>query len=233
MKKKFFVTGTDTGVGKTFVACGLLHAFNQKGLSTLALKPIAAGCEMTSEGLRNDDALKLIDVMSLDAPYEQVNPVRMAAAVAPHIALEHEGRRVSSAQLEGFCRGAFMKKGDVCLIEGAGGWRVPLNERECISALPVALQIPVILVVGIRLGCVNHALLTVESIRKDGLSIAGWVANRIDPLMDRGDENVAYLKSQLSVPFLGDVPCLGAHPLKGVSVITADYLSVEPLWNCK
>ncbi|MBL4865071.1 MAG: dethiobiotin synthase [Pseudomonadales bacterium] len=225
MNKKFFIAGTDTDVGKTLVACGLLHALNQKGLSTLALKPIAAGCEMTDKGLRNDDALALIEAMSLECPYDQVNPVKMAAAIAPHIALEEEGRRVTAAQLEGYCRGALMKKGDVCLIEGAGGWRVPLNEREFISALPIQLQTPVILVVGIRLGCISHALLTVEAIRNDGLLMAGWVANRIDSQMSRGVENVEYLKAMIPAPFLGEVP----HLENATGLEAMQYLSVDAL----
>ena len=225
MKNKFFIAGTDTDVGKTLVACGLLHAFNQKGLSTLALKPIAAGCEMSDEGLRNDDALQLMEAMSLDCPYDQVNPMKMAAAIAPHIALAEEERRVTAAQLEGYCRGVLMKKGDVCLIEGAGGWRVPLNEREFISALPIQLQTPVILVVGIRLGCINHALLTVETIRNDGLPIAGWVANCVDPHMSRGDENVDYLKSMLPAPFLGEVPYME----EPTGLAAMNFLSVNAL----
>ena len=225
MKKKYFITGTDTDVGKTVVACGLLEAFNQKGLSTLALKPVAAGCQVTAHGLRNDDALSLIDAMSIDMPYDQVNPITVEAPIAPHIALADAGRRVTVGQLEGFCRGALMRKGDVCLIEGAGGWRVPVNEREFLSGLPLALQVPVVLVVGIRLGCINHALLTVEAIRRDGLPLAGWVANRIDPEASRGDENVEYLKSLLPAPYLGEVPYLNHPSAKDV----AKYLNVDTL----
>ena len=225
MKKKYFIAGTDTDVGKTFIACGLLRAFEQKGFSTLALKPIAAGCKVTEEGLRNSDALQLMENMSLECSYDQVNPFKVEAAIAPHIALAKEGRRVTVSQMEGLCKGVLMRNGDVCLIEGAGGWRVPINEREFLSELAVQLQTPVILVVGIRLGCINHALLTAEAIRRDGLPIAGWVANRIDPAMSHADENVEYLKSMLPAPLLGDVPFIEISSAQEIS----KYLLVDLL----
>jgi len=225
MKKKYFIAGTDTDVGKTFIACGLLRAFERKGFSTLALKPIAAGCKVTEEGLRNSDALQLMENMSLECSYDQVNPFKVEAAIAPHIALAKEGRRVTVSQMEGLCKGVLIRNGDVCLIEGAGGWRVPVNEREFLSELAVQLQTPVILVVGIRLGCINHALLTAEAIRRDGLPIAGWVANRIDPAMSHADENVEYLKSMLPAPLLGDVPFIENSSAQEIS----KYLLVDLL----
>lgn len=203
-RRTFFITGTDTGVGKTHVACALLHAFAAAGCSTLGLKPVASGCTMSAEGLRNDDALALIAAATVKLPYAQVNPFAFAAPVSPHIAAARENRRVRVAQLSGLVRGAIMQaRADVTLVEGAGGWRVPLNHEETLADLARELQAPVILVVGLRLGCINHALLTAEAIRRDGLQLAGWVANAIDPQMEARDEVVATLRSALGAPLLG------------------------------
>ncbi len=206
MGKTYFVTGTDTDVGKTVVSCGLLEAARRKNLVTLALKPIAAGCEVSEEGLRNDDALALMDAMTLSLPYEQVNPEALKPAIAPHIAAKEEGRRITVDRLTGYCRGALMHRNDIALIEGAGGWRVPLNGREMLSALAKELNTPAILVVGMQLGCVSHALLTVEAIFRDNVPLAGWVANQIDPQMSRFEENIQTLKDMIPAPCLGVVP---------------------------
>ncbi len=224
-RKQFFVAGTDTDVGKTLVACGLLHCASNAGLTTLALKPIAAGCEQTDEGLRNSDALMLQDCMTQSLAYEQVNPVALKEAIAPHLAAEREGRTLSVGRLVGFCRGALMKRSDFVLVEGAGGWRVPLNARESMSQLPVELNLPVVLVVGMKLGCLNHALLTVEAMRRDGVVLAGWVANRIDPNMAFCDENIETLERRIDAPCLGKVPFLdSADPLE-----LSKYLDILPL----
>jgi dethiobiotin synthetase len=213
MKNTYFITGTDTGVGKTLVTAALLHLAGQQGLRAFGLKPIAAGCDVTPDGLRNEDALLLQAHSSVQLPYEQINPIALSAAKAPHIAAAEEGRRVNLDRLVGLCRGTLMQPADLRLIEGAGGWRVPLNEFENLSGLPANLKIPVILVVGLRLGCLNHALLTAEAIRHDGLQLAGWVASGIDPLMDSVEENITALKARLSAPCLGVIPAL-----EGVSV---------------
>lgn len=206
--RSFFIAGTDTDVGKTFIACGLLKAAAAKGLRTLAIKPIAAGAENTVDGLRNHDAQMLMAAMTETLPYQQVNPVLFEPPIAPHIAAEQVGKRVSVSQLAGLCRGAMLKPADFILVEGAGGWRVPLNRQEYLSDLAVELQTPVILVVGMKLGCINHALLTAEAIRADGLRIAGWVANRIDPNMSSFEENLSSLKALLDAPCIGVVPYL-------------------------
>ncbi len=206
MKQRFFVTGTDTDAGKTFVTVLLLEALKQKGLSTLALKPVAAGCEDMDGELCNDDALKLQAAMTTELAYQQVNPIALKAAIAPHIAAEEEGRRLSVDRLAGLIRGAMMTPADVTLIEGAGGWLVPLNERETLANLVKELALPVILVVGVRLGCLNHALLTAQAVAAAGLPLAGWVANCIDPDAARVEENIQTLKSMLSAPCLGVVP---------------------------
>ncbi len=225
MGKTFFLTGTDTDAGKTVVACGLLEAARRNNLKTLALKPISAGCQPTAAGLRNDDALALMDAMTGELAYEQVNPVSTEPPIAPHIALEQSGRRVTIDRLAGYCRGALMQRSDFALIEGAGGWRVPVNGREMLSDLPKALGTPVILVVGMKLGCLNHARLTVEAILHDGLELAGWVANCVQPEMAVYKENLKTLKQLIPAPCLGEVPYLG-NPAKDT---VADYLNTSKL----
>lgn len=207
-KKTFFVTGTDTGVGKTLMSAGLLLAAKERGLSTAALKPVAAGCEVAAEGLRNDDALLLQSVITQPLTYEQINPIALEPAIAPHIAAQQARRVLSVDRLAGFCRGV-LNQADFTLVEGAGGWRVPLNSAETLADLARTLQLPVILIVGIRLGCINHAMLTVEAIARDGLPLAGWVANIIDPDMPCQQENIVSLQQRLAAPCLGVVPYLG------------------------
>ncbi|WP_188150122.1 dethiobiotin synthase [Teredinibacter waterburyi] len=210
MTSRFFVTGTDTDVGKTFISCALLKKAKLMGLNTLALKPVAAGCELTEHGLRNDDAVRLQAAATIKIGYEQVNPVALKAAVAPHLAAQAEQRSLQLQRLVGFCRGAMspapkQPRCDLCLIEGAGGWRVPLNATHTMAHLAVALQLPVIVVVAVKLGCLNHALLTVEAIRRDGLQVAGWVANLIDSEMPELEGNLTTLEQQLGAPCLGRV----------------------------
>jgi len=206
-KKAFFITGTDTNVGKTLIAAGLLVAAKNKGLTTAALKPVAAGCEKTDEGLRNSDALLLQSVITQPLAYDQINPYALEAAIAPHIAAQQEKRSLSVDRLSGFCRGV-LSSADFTLLEGAGGWRVPLNARETLADLAKNLQLPVIIVVGVRLGCINHALLTFEAIVRDGLPVTGWVANCVDPDMPVLQENIDSLRARLPIPCLGVVPFL-------------------------
>lgn len=208
MKQIFFVTGTDTDAGKTVVSAGLLQHANALGLRTIGLKPVAAGCEDRGEGLRNSDAEILQATASVSLPYEQVNPVALAEPMAPHIAAEREGRNLSADRIAAFCRGALMQSADFALVEGAGGWRVPLSKREMLSRVPQLMELPVILVVGMKLGCISHALLTAESISRDGLPLAGWVANVVDPDMAVLQENIDTLKGAIRAPLLGVVPHL-------------------------
>ena len=207
-KKVFFITGTDTDVGKTEVASGFLEAANQQGLRTGAIKPVAAGCDDHGDGPQNDDAIKLKALASVELSYQQVNPVALDLPMAPHIAAQEQGKALSANRLTGFCRGVSMLPMDFLVIEGAGGWRVPINNRETMADIPKQLNAEVILVVGIRLGCINHALLTAQAIRLDGLKIAGWVANILDPKMLRIDENIDTLKQMLIEPCLGIIPRL-------------------------
>lgn len=197
----FFITGTDTEVGKTWVSCRLLERAREAGLSCYGLKPIAAGCEDTTDGPRNEDAVNLMASSSLTLPYELVNPVALKAAIAPHIAARQEGRRISLSQLAGYVRGALSSHpADLVLVEGAGGWRVPLNDQEMLSALAVELNLPVIQVVGMKLGCISHALLTAEAIQADGLRYTGTVANCFGE-MDVREENLITLRQHLPGAF--------------------------------
>lgn len=201
LKGIFFVTGTDTEVGKTWVSCRLLERAREAGLSCYGLKPVAAGCEETAEGWRNDDALQLMAASSVKLPYDTVNPVAFKAPIAPHLAAQQEGKVITLARLVGYVRGALSAHpADLILIEGAGGWRVPLNDREMLSALAKELELPVIQVVGMKLGCISHALLTAEAIQKDGLRYAGTMANCFGE-MEVQEENLLTLRQHLPGAF--------------------------------
>ncbi len=222
---KLFVTGTDTDVGKTFVSVALLEAARAAGLSTGALKPIAAGCEESPDGWRNPDAVALQQAATLDMAYEEVNPVALPDAIAPHIAAQRAGRQLQAERITGFCRGAMMRRADLWLVEGAGGWRVPLNPRESLATIAQNLQLEVLLVVSMKLGCINHALLTAQAIASDGLRLAGWVANVCDATMDAYDDNLATLKTLLPAPCVGEIPYIAsADPIAASRFIDLDRL---------
>jgi dethiobiotin synthetase len=219
-RRAFFVTGTDTEVGKTFVTEALLILLNKKGLLTAGYKPIAAGCEETTHGLRNEDALTLQQHSSIELSYDEVNPIAFEAAIAPHLTAQNLSEDVTAQPIsidtvrEGFNR-LLQKKPDVLIVEGAGGWRLPLGidyegQPRYLSEFVVERNLSVILVVGMRLGCLNHAVLTAECIRNDGLKIAGWVANQVDLNMPYLEENIVSLKTLLNAPFLGSIPRLNA-----------------------
>jgi dethiobiotin synthetase len=206
-----FVTGTDTEIGKTHVSCALLAAARARGRRVGAMKPIAAGAEATPLGLRNDDALALIAAArgtSLDAPvpaseYDAVNPYCFAPPVSPHIAAAEAGVAVDLARIAALARARLAghpPENDWLVVEGAGGWLAPLSDRESIADLAVAVGLPVLLVVGLRLGCLNHAELTAREIRRTGLPLLGWVANTVDPHMARLEENVSMLTSRFGEP---------------------------------
>ena len=208
MSAAFFIAGTDTEIGKTTVAAGLLHAARSRGLSTAAAKPVASDCVSTAEGLRNGDALALLGECSLPLAYAEVNPFAFAPAIAPHLAAREVGVELNVAALLPAVRQVLARGADFTLVEGAGGWRVPLSGGESLSDLAVALRLPVVLVVGVRLGCINHAVLTAEAIARDGLHLAGWVANVVDPATSRLDDNLATLAERLPAPCLGRIPRL-------------------------
>ena len=199
------VTGTDTGVGKTLVAGALMRVLVHAGLKTVGMKPVASGSEATPQGLRNHDALELQAAANLRRPYSLVNPYVFVPPVAPHIAAREAGVNIALPRiLECFrqlCDGA-----DAVVVEGVGGWQVPLSQDFALPDLARALDLPVVLVVGLRLGCLNHALLSARAIRADGLNLAGWVANAIDPSFDRRAENLAILTQAMHAPPLADIP---------------------------
>lgn len=228
MAKNYFITGTDTDAGKTLITQALLIKAAAQGLKTLGLKPVAAGGMVdipNSDKQGNDDAVKLMAASTQALPYAQVNPVLFAEPIAPHIAAEKAGRNITLSSLSGYVRGAMMTPADLRLIEGAGGWMVPLNGRQPLSGLATELKLPVILVVGMKLGCLNHALLTARAIRADGLEIAGWVGTQVDEDMSCVEENLSSLKGMMGAPCLGFVPYQKSIELNAV----ADLLDVSPL----
>ncbi len=213
MGRGWFVAGTDTGVGKTRAACALLAAAVQAGRRAVGMKPVASGCRATPVGLRSDDALALIEAANVVADYADVNPYTFEPAVAPHLAARDLGViirldviRASFAQLA--------TRADYIVVEGAGGWMTPISEEHTMAAVASVLELPVVLVVGMRLGCLNQALLSQAAIEKSGLVFAGWIANLIDPAMQRVDDNVATLEKSLNAPLLAVFP----HTVQALSL---------------
>lgn len=198
-----FVTGTDTGVGKTRIAVALCHAYARRGLRVAAMKPVASGSTATPAGLRNDDALALQAAMNVRADYDEVNPYAFEPAIAPHLAALEARTTIEFTVLDRAYRG-LARRSDVIIVEGAGGLLVPLDTELSFADLASSWRLEVILVVGLRLGCLNHALLTVESIERRGLRLLGWVANAIDSRFERAAENVESLRSRIGAPCLGD-----------------------------
>lgn len=198
----YFVTGTDTGVGKTLISCALLHGFAAQGRRVAGFKPVAAGCD---EQERNEDALRLRAASSLQATYGQVNPYCFYQPVAPHLAARFAGVRINLERIV-ISYQELAGQVDEVIVEGAGGFRVPLNDEQDSADLAKMLGLPVILVVGMRLGCLNHALLTVDAIARYRLKLAGWVANCVEGEMAMRDENIAALQQRIKAPLLGIVP---------------------------
>ena len=205
MAQSYFVVGTDTNVGKTYVACALVQHFARQSLKTVGMKPIASGCQLNQQGeLMNDDASALINASNVNAPLDLINPYRFLPAIAPHLAAAQAGvtvnlHTITQAYLQ------LSTLAEVVIIEGAGGFFVPLNQIETLADLALQLNVPIILVVGMRLGCINHALLTVEAIQARGLSLHGWVANQIDPNFDMFQENLSSLQQRIAAPCLSVV----------------------------
>lgn len=222
--QNLFVTGTDTGVGKTLVAAALVRRLRERGLRVAGMKPVASGCERTPAGLRNDDALTLQRESSGDWPYEAINPFAYAPAIAPHVAAAEAGVPIDFEQIA--TRYRFLQaSSDRVVVEGAGGWLVPLAGSRTIADLAAHLGLDVVLVVGLRLGCLNHAFLSADAIAARGLRLAGWVANAIDPGFERLDANLATLDERLPAPRLGLVP----HLRPGDVAAAAAALDVAPL----
>jgi dethiobiotin synthetase len=219
-----FVTGTDTGVGKTEIVAGLLAAFRARGISAIGMKPVAAGCVPGDDGLQSDDAIKLIAAGGIDVPYREVNPYALAEPIAPHVAAGLAGIDIKLGRIRDAYQ-ALSQRAERVIVEGVGGWRVPLGPALSLSDLPSALGLPVVMVVGLRLGCLNHSLLTAESIRARGVRLVGWIANEVDPDMLARDENIATLAALIDAPTLGVVP----HLEQPTAEVVAQYLSLDPL----
>ncbi|MCB2427645.1 dethiobiotin synthase [Methylophaga pinxianii] len=204
MEKSLFVTGTDTEVGKTRISVGLIKVLQQQGLKVAAMKPVASGCEWLERQWQNEDALALSQQADIKLPYSQINPYAFEPAIAPHLAAEQAKKTINIDVIHAHFA-AIKSQADAVVVEGAGGWLVPLNEKETLADLAKTLQLPVVLVVAIKLGCINHALLTVQAIANSGLMLAGWVAN--DFLQD--DQSTAIIRSLTQRI---DSPCLGVVP---------------------
>ena len=213
--KAFFVTGTDTDVGKTYIASALVRHFVAQGYQTVGMKPVAAGAEMANGRLLNSDVTELIKASNVDADLALINPYVFGPAIAPHIAAEQSGVTVSLDKIKTAFE-ALQQQADVVIVEGAGGFRVPINREQTMADLAIQLNLPVIMVVGIRLGCINHALMTAGSIKATGLNLVGWVANRVDPNMPAIEENIATLKAMIKVPFIADVAWDVAPKFSGI-----------------
>lgn len=225
MKGAVFIAGTDTGIGKTWVASGLVGALAAAGVRVAGMKPVASGCVVTPEGLRNDDALALQAASHPWPAYDDVNPVALADAVAPHVAARRSGVEIDMSAL----RAAFDRLGsshDLVVVEGVGGWLVPLGPGLQASDIPRQWQLPVILVVGLRLGCISHAQLSARAIVADACELVGWIGNQVDPAMDALDDNIATLSHVLPAPCLG---ILG-HGQSAVPALAATARQIHERW---
>lgn len=232
MTHGYFITGTDTDVGKTWVSLALTEILKQQNKQVGVMKPISAGCQKTEQGLRNDDAVQLQAASNVTLDYTVINPYAFEPAIAPHIAAAETHTRID---LETIYQ-SYLKiaaQSDLVIVEGAGGWRVPLNDFQSIGDLAKRLELPVVLVVGMKLGCISHALLTVDAIRSTGLPLAGWVANEINPKMDVLAENIATLKEQIDAPLLGHIPYLSNLSIQAVAEqlkLPNETSSLRPHW---
>ena len=224
MARGFFITGTDTDVGKTTIALGLMAAFKKAGMSVAAFKPVSAGCVQTENGLRNADALQLMQQASVEFPYEVVNPYVFEPAIAPHIAAAQQNIEMN---IETIVQ-AYHKiaaEADVVIVEGAGGWLVPLNTTQTMADVACALGLDVIQVVGLKLGCLNHALLTSASIATHQLKQAGWIANQIIDDMPKRLDNIYSLQLRLTDEYLGYIPNMS--PLNPDEI--AQHINIDTL----
>ncbi len=225
--KGVFITGTDTGVGKTVVACALVRGLRACGLSVAVMKPIASGAARTAQGLRSADALALIEAAASEAPYALVNPYCFEPAISPHIAADEAWISVDTDTIVSHYR-TLGARADWVVVEGAGGWLAPVSGGETIADLARALALPVLLVVGLRLGCLNHAQLTRLAIAAAGLRFAGWIADGVDPAFERRAENLAALERRLGEAPLAVVPHAGDAAASLVLASAAQQLQERP-----
>lgn len=225
-----FITGTDTDVGKTVITGGLLKAFATRGFQTIGYKPISAGCHLVEDTLVNDDARFIQHCSSITADLKEINPIRYAKPIAPHIAAAERGEVIRAEEITHGWQHLITYEPDVILTEGAGGWELPINNEQTLPDVIASLCDSVILVVGMRLGCLNHALLTAQAIQQRGIIIAGWVANKVDDHMPFYAENIQTLKQRLHAPLLGEVPHLSDENSPFEHPIGAEqFLTIEPL----
>lgn len=225
MAKRWFITGTDTDVGKTVASCALLQAARRAGFTTAGYKPVASGSTMTSEGIRNADALALLRHSSVALRYEQVNPLAFLEPTSPHIACVREGKHIALERLSAGLQ-EIETLANWVQIEGAGGWYTPLSDTTLFADWVVREQLPVILVVGIKLGCINHALLTAQAVCAAGLSLVGWIACDVQPPGLHHASYLATLAARLPAPMLGEIPHLANA---GAAQDTGRWLSVDAL----
>ena len=220
----FFITGTDTDSGKTLVTLALMRKLQQSGLKVNAMKPVAAGISHYESGDFNEDAVLLQQQCSEKPDYQQLNPYLFDAAIAPHIAAQQHKVVVEEGPIkQSFA--SLQKQADITLVEGAGGWLVPLTKKMDISDLPLMLQLPVVLVVGVKLGCLNHARLSMQSIQAKGCQVSGWIGTQVEKDMPVFAENISTLNEYLEVPCLGVIPYL----LEATAESAADYMNIEQL----
>lgn len=224
MINTFFVAGTDTDVGKTVASKAILQALAEKNFSTIGYKPVAAGSDKTEFGYRNSDAIHLMRVATCERPYNDVNPYALELATSPHIAAKHENVSIDFDLLSDKLL-QHKNKADVVLVEGAGGWRVPVSDEDYLSSWVKKEQLPVVLVVGIKLGCLSHAMLTAEAIRADGLNLVGWVANRINPGTENYADIISLLEANMGAPKLGEIPYVPSAKRSNLG----RYINIEPL----
>jgi dethiobiotin synthetase len=222
MSRHFFVAGTDTGVGKTHGTQALIHAFRRAGERVAGMKPVASGSARTRDGFRNQDALDLQAASFPPPPYERVNPIALEEAVAPHLAARLTGTPIAWEPLDAAFE-TLTRDYERVVVEGVGGWLVPLADDKSAEDIPRRWNLPVVLVVGVRLGCINHARLTARAIEADGCRLAGWIANLIEPTMPLLEENVATLREYLPAP------CLGVLPHRVAPADAAVLIDLSPL----
>ncbi len=226
MATGLFITGTDTGIGKTYVSTLLINYFIARGERVIGMKPIASGAQSINGRLHNDDAVTLMQASNVSADYELVNPYCFAAAIAPHIAAQQTQTTISLDRIAQ-CYTALQAQSDRVIVEGVGGWQVPINAQQSVGDIALQLQLPVIMVVGIKLGCLNHALLTAQVIQAQGGHLFGWIANQIDPDMAAFAENISSLETRLNMPLLARIPF-------AKSASSESFITVQSQFNrCK
>ena len=224
MSERFFITGTDTEVGKTVASRALMQAAAGMGRKVAGYKPIASGCTETAEGLRNSDALVLQQSANVELSYAQVNPIALREPASPHIAAKIDGINIEFDHLSQGLR-ALEQQADCVLVEGCGGWQVPVSDTQSLNEWVIAERMPVIMVVGIKLGCLNHAILTAQSIANDGLELVGWVANRVNPCLMHYAEIIQTLRCRMPAPQLGEIPYISRPEKQQLG----KYIDLTPL----